>query len=286
MTERGPARRVRRFTVTAVVAATGLLAVGATHASADVRLSFKTGKQVRVVTTPDSQYASGETVWLSCPRKATPLMVGFSGVRAPVATIYANNLVSSRQLGIAIRRAAETSTFRSTALCATGVRVQVRESATKSVSCSAQQLAIGVPIDSGAYQTEPFSSKPDGPRGWRVVGGGAYARAKAICVPASAFRSVTVVSKQATFATGSETTTVAAQCSGGRRPISWGYDAGVLEGNRWGAPGSSIAVNVPFVVASQARGRTGWALTFATPDGRPAASTAPIGVTVTCAIPR
>lgn len=277
---------VSRVMVTgAVTAAASLVGVTATNA-ADVRLSFRTGKPTRVVTTADSQYAAGETVWLACPRAAMPLMVGFEGVQAPVRTIYSNNLVSSRTLGIAISRPAITSTFRSTALCATGVRVQVRESSTKSVSCSATQIAIGVPIDGGGYQTAPVSSKPDGLRGWRVVGGGMYARAKAICVPSSAFRSVAVVSKPAPFAAGAETTTVAAQCRGGRRPVSWGYEAGVLEANRWGAAGASAAVSVPFIVASKAQGRSGWALTFATPDGRPAVGTTSIGISVTCAIPR
>lgn len=269
----------------ALAGAASLSLAAAATAGAAVTLSTTNGRPTQIAgggtATP---YSTAESIWLRCPGSGTPLMLGWSGVQAPIGIVYSNNLQSARTLGLAVRRPLGAGgTLRTTALCASGpVGARTKESSSGSVSCSRGQVAIGVPIDGGPYWTRAIASMPIGTRGWRNTEGG-YARAKAICVAGSAFRSVAVVTRRASLRAGARTATVTAQCRAGTRPVGWGFEAGLLEGNRWDSPDSGVAVAVPFVASAKASGRAGWSLTFATPDGRPAASAAPIALGLTCA---
>lgn len=272
-----------------------LAALVAVPARAAVTLSYVSAPAAKLTgaTSADRQYDSDTIVWLRCRAGAVALMAGWSDARAPVAIIYSHLLAQHRYLGIAVRKPFKTAKVRGGALCAKGVRFSTRtsgysnqpSSAVKRVACKRGQLAIGVPIDGGPYWDTAVASKPDGLRGWTSSQTG-YAAAKVICVSARSFRSAKLVRKAATFKAGKATTTVAAKCAGGRRPISWGFEAGLLEGNTWRSVESTSTMSVPFIAASQPRGRNGWALTFATPDGEAATSTTTVAVHLTCAIPR
>ncbi len=232
-------------------------------------------------------YGSGETVWAGCKSKGTPLMLGWSGVRAPVAIMYSNNLKVANILGFAIRNPLDRSaTVRTKVLCARGaVKAKIKDGTSGRVSCSAGRIAIGVPIDGGPYWTESVYSVPDGTRGWRTSSGKS-GRAKVICVAASAFRSVKVVRKRSQFRVGATETRVTAKCRSGSRPISWGFEAGVQTGNAWNTPATGPTISVPFITSSKSTGKTGWSLVFSTPDGKPATGHTEIGLAITCAKPR
>lgn len=275
----------------AVLAVLALLAL-AVPASAAVRLSYAT-TSVRLVgaSTPDRQYDSDTSMWLRCPGRAVGLMAGWSGVAAPIATIYSNNLAAYGYLGLAVRKPLRSGTFTGRTLCATGVRVTTKDSPPAAnapqtkVSCGRSQLAIGVAVDGGPYWREAVVSKPDGLRGWVNTERG-YARAKVVCVPARAFARPKLVKKTASFKAGAATTTVSATCDGGRRPLGWGYEAGTLPGNVWrSADNSALFMAAAFVAAAKPQGSSGWSLTFATPDGRSATSATPLALHLTCAIP-
>ena len=79
---------------------------------------------------------------------------------------------------------------------------------------------------------------------------------------------------------------MAATCTDGRRPIGWGFEAGTLDGNVWrSVDNSNLFMTAAYVAAAKPQGRSGWALTFATPDGKPAVSSAPVVLHLTCAVP-
>ncbi len=281
-----------RFLLTALAAAALVMSIGAAGVSA-AKVKLVTEKvPSRQITKTDSQYAysTAETVWAECKAGGTPLMLGFSGPRAPVSIIYSNNFNSNHILGMAMRRSLGPSgALKATVLCARGrIKATAKDSATGTVSCSRGYVAIGVPIDGGPYWTGPVTSVPVGVRGWKSDEHSKYARAKVICVGSSAFANVKVITKSASFKTGADTTTVTAGCRKGSRPISWGYESGEMVGNRWQSPdsGPAIAMTVPFVFEAVAKGKSGWSLGFATPDGKPATSAAPLKVAITCAKPR
>lgn len=286
---RTPSHRLpRRARLVTLAAALLLPSLGlSAAATAAVSLASTTARPVRIAGAGAATgYTTAESVWVECGAGATPLMLGWSGTRAAISTIYSNNLVSSRTLGVAVRRPLVGGTFRATALCARGpVAARTKESASGKVSCSASQLAIGVPIDGGPYWTRAVASIPVGTRGWRNDEGG-YARAKVVCVAASAFKDVKVVTARGSLAAGARDGSVSAQCRGGSRPISWGFEVGALPGNTWSSPASSLVVSVPFVASATAKGRAGWSLTFATPDGKPAVAAVPLALAITCAAPR
>lgn len=277
----------RRRALALTLAGATALSLGTAGTASAVTLSTAKARPVQIAGAgPATPYTTAETVWIECPRGGTPLMTGWSGVSAPISIVYSNNLVSSRTLGLGVRRPLEGGTLRATALCAEGpVAARTKESSSGTVSCSNGQLAIGVPIDGGPYWTRAVASMPVGTRGWRNSEGG-YARAKVICVAASAFRAVKTVTKRASLPAGARSATVTARCAGGSRPIGWGFEAGLLDGNRWSSPDSGVSNAVPYVASAKASGRAGWSLTFATPDGRRAAAAAPIVLGVTCAAPR
>lgn len=271
-----------------------LAAFLAAPARAEVTLSFVRGPPVRLLgaQTADREYDADTIAWLRCNGRATPLMAGWSGGLAPVSMIYSHVLESSKQMAIGLRKPFKNVTVRGRLLCATGVRVTAKTSPPvnqavrepQRVSCNRGQLAIGVPLDGGLFGNAPVASKPEGLRGWFNSELG-FARAKVVCVPARSFGSPALVRKAAGFKRGSATTTVTARCSGGRRPISWGYEAGTLEGNIWRSVESSGTMTVPFIAAAYPSGSAGWSLTFATPDGLPATSSTSLALHLTCAKP-
>lgn len=275
--------------VAAAVLLTALAAATAPATAAGVRLSFTPAKPVQLAGANGAatQYVTDQTVWLRCRGGATPLAVGWSGPRAPIAMVYSNQLASSRRLGLAVRRPFSGGALRAQALCASGsaVKATVKEapSGGRSVSCGRGQVAIGVPIDGGPYWAGAVSSRPAGTRGWSVEGFGTYGRAKAICVSARAFPAAQVLTRSARFAAGARMAAVSARCPAGKRAIGWGFEAGAMPGNTWSAAGSSLQMAAPFLAASQPSGTSGWKLTFATPDGAPAAAETQIALHLTCA---
>lgn len=261
------------------------LLAGSAHAK--VELSYVPAKPIKLTgaATPDREYDADGYVWLRCRGRATALMAGWSGARAPIAIIYSHLLEQHRYLGLAVRKPLRNGTIRGRTLCATGLRVKIKDSpdGAGKVACARSQLAIGVPIDGGPYVDRPVYSRPNGARGWVSDEGG---RTKAICVPARSFRAVKRVRRAASFKVGRSATTVAARCPGKRRPISWGFEAGTLEDNAWRSVESSTTITSPFIAASQPKGAAGWALTFATPDGAGARGATRLALHLTCAIPR
>lgn len=267
------------------------LAATATVATAKppkTKLTWTTTKPVKLLGGKQDgyEYNSDQIVWLECRGKATAVMAGWSATGAPVALIYSHLIMENRQMGLAVRRPMNAGRFQGRTLCLSGVKV--KSSLTRdagAVSCAAKQIAIGVPIDSGPYWLEPVSSVPVGARGWVTTGQGKYARSKVVCLPASAFRKVQRIRQTASFPAGKATASVSATCKGGRRPISWGFEAGVLPQNTWESSDSAVAMSVPFISASLPRGKAGWKLTFATPDGATAKTSTPLALHVTCAKP-
>lgn len=272
-----------------------LTAVLAAPAQAEVTLSYVRGPPMRLLgaQTPDREYDADTIAWLRCRGRAVPLMAGWTGGRAPVSMVYSHVLESSKQMAIGLRKPFKTTTVRGRLLCATGVRVTTKTSQAvqravtvpQRVSCARGQLAIGVPLDGGLFARGPVASKPDGLRGW-VNSELGFARAKVVCVPARSFGSAALMRKAATFKPGKATATVTARCSGGRKPISWGYEAGTLDGNVWRSVESAGTMTVPFIAAAYPNGAAGWSLTFATPDGKPATSSTSLALHLTCATPR
>lgn len=278
----------KRSLLAAVALACAALAAPATAATAktpQTTLSWTSAKPVALPGDREYTYASGETVWLECRGKATAVTAGWSGPAAPIALIYSHLIQTNRTLGLAVRRPLTTGRFKARALCVSGAKATTREAAGGTVTCAAKQIAIGVPIDGGPYWTEPVASVPVGTRGWVTTGQGSYGRSKVVCLPAKAFRKVKQVKRTATFPTGKATASVTATCKDGRRPIGWGFEAGVLAANEWTSSQSSASISVPFISASLPQGKSGWRLTFATPDGAPAKTSAPLAIHVTCAVP-
>jgi len=276
----------RRLAVALALVACAGLAV-TTVASAATKLSWKNAKPVTLRGGgSDTTYIADQIVWLECGGKATAVLSGWTGPKAPVAMVYSHLIKTNRNMGLAVRRPMSGGKLRARTLCLTGARVTTREKEGGPVSCAARQIAIGVPID-GFYWTEPVVSKPVGARGWTTEGQGNYSRSKVICAPSKAFRKVQRIRKATTFAAGKATATVRAACKGGRRPISWGFEVGVMEDNGWRSESSGTTMTVPFISASLPQGKAGWKLTFATPDGAPARSGGtPLAIHVTCAVPR
>jgi hypothetical protein len=275
----------RSIATLALVACAGL--GGPAAAGAATELSWTNAKPERLAgTAPGGDaYTSDRIVWLECRGRATAVMTGWSGPKAPVAIIYSHLTQTERTMGLAVRRPVAGGTFRARALCLSGAKVTTREQSSGTVSCAAKQIAIGVPIDSGPYWQEPVSSKPVGARGWVTEGQGTYGRSKVICVPAKALRRVQRVRAAATFRAGSTTAVVTGSCKDGRRPIGWGFEAGTLPDNPWRSSVSAVGMTTPFIAASLPRGKAGWQLTFATPDGAPARTSTPLAVHLTCAVP-
>lgn len=268
----------------ALIACAGMVAASA--AGAATTLTWKQAKAERLAGTgPDGYvYASDRIVWLECGGKATAVMAGWTGPKAPIAMIYSHLVNTNRNMGLAVRRPMAGGRFQGRTLCLKGAKAKAKEVAGASVTCGRKQIALGVPID-GFYWTEPVASKPVGARGWTTTGQGNYSRSKAICVPAKALRKVQRTRKAASFPVGRATATVKASCKGGRRPVSWGFEASTMEQNGWRSAGSSVAMTVPFISAALPQGKAGWRLTFATPDGAPARATTSLAVHVTCAVP-
>ena len=261
---------------------------GATAASAATKLSWKGVKPVTLQggERSDTTYVSDGIVWLPCRGRATAVMVGFTGARVPVSMVYSHLVASDRQMAVAVRRPMAGGKFRARALCLSGARVTTADREGAPVSCAKRRIAIGVPIDA-FYWSEPVVSKPVGARGWTTTGQGASARSKVICVPEKAFRKVKRIKATARFPAGKATATVRATCKGGRRPISWGFEVGTMADNRWSSERSSTSMSTPFVYRSMPRGKAGWRLSFATPDGAPARSGGtPLALHLTCAVPR
>ena len=282
-----PNASLRRLAVALALVVCAGLALS-TAATAATKLTWKKAKAERLIGTgPDGHaYAADQIVWLECKGRATAILSAWTGPKAPIAIVYSHLVKSDRMMGLAVRKPMRSGAFRARTLCLGGARAVNRERSGGTVSCSRRQLAIGVPIDGGPYWTQPVSSRPVGARGWRIDGEGTYGRSKAICVPAKAFRKVARVRRAATFPAGKATATVRAACKGGRRPISWGFEVGALEDNIWRSPVSDTWMTVPFISASMPKGKAGWRLTFATPDGAPARTSTPLALHLTCAVPR
>jgi hypothetical protein len=230
-------------------------------------------------------YSSDQIVWFECRGKATAVMTGWSGPGAPVGLIYSHLIETNRMMALAVRRPMSGGRFKGRALCLSGAKASAEERDSGTVTCAAKQIAIGVPIDNGPYWNEPVASVPVGARGWKTSGQGEYGRSKVVCVPAKAFRKVKRIEQTASFPAGKATASVSATCKDGRRPISWGFEVGVLPQNAWKSSQSAVSMSAPFIKASLPRGKAGWKLTFATPDGAAAKTSAPLAVHVTCAIP-
>lgn len=281
-----PMTTLRRLAAILALAACAVLVVSTT-ASATTKLSWAKAKPILLAggESTGSVYSSGSIVWLECPGKATAVVAGWSGPKAPIAIVYSHLVESNRMMGLAVRTPMSGGKFRGRTLCLSGRRVTTRESENGPVTCARRQIAIGAPIDGGPYWEEPLVAKPIGARGWLNSGQGKYARSKAICVPAKAFRKVQRIRRSATFPVGKATTTVKATCKRGRRPISWGFEAGPLPQNVWTSQLLAAKMAVPLISTSLPTGKAGWRLTFATPDGVGAKTATNLAIHLTCAVP-
>lgn len=278
-----PMRTRSLFTLLASIAICALGLFAATQAgAAKIKLSTVKGDTVKLLGTKDYTYASDNIVWFTCKGNAKAFMVGWSGPNAPVAIIYSHVFNSDGQMALAQRKPMKSGSFKSFARCASGPIAAKAKSAQGTVKCSKKQVAIGVPIDSGPYYQGATYSKPVGTRGWTSNEEG-YGGAKVICASKKAFKRANLVKATTAFKPGARTATVTATCKGGRVPISWGFEAGAMEGNAWASDSASI--KAPLISKSGPRGKNGWSLTFFTPDGKGAAARTQVGIHVTCAKP-
>lgn len=266
-----------------IAAVVSLAALAATPAlAAKVKLSTVKGDTVKLLGTKEYAYASDNTVWFACKGKAKAFMVGWSGPNAPVAIIYSHVFNSDGQMALAQRKPMKSGSFKSFARCASGPIAAKAKSAKGTIKCSKKQVAIGVPIDNGPYYQGAAYSKPVGTRGWTSNDEG-HTGAKVICASKKAFKRANLVKATTTFKPGARTATVSATCKGGQVPISWGFEAGAMEGNAWASDTASI--KAPLISKSRPKGRSGWSLTYFTPDGRGAVERTPVGIHLTCAKP-
>lgn len=286
--------RVRKPTLlhllalSAAVLGAGLVAgFAAIPASAAVKLSLvKTKPETLIGADAETIYSGAKVIWIECPGNSRTLMAGWTNAGAPVHSVFSHGFADTGMLGIGALRPAKTKKIRAIGLCAKGSFAAVaKEVSGSKVTCSARQLALGMPIDGGPILDAPVASVPVGKRAWSTTGQGEYARSKAICVAASAFKKVKLVKRTARFALGKPSTALSATCARGTRPIAWGFEAGTLDQNALTKPGYD-PMSVPFVAAATPKGARGWALTFATPDGAGARTSTSLALHVTCAQPR
>lgn len=283
------------YTVIALACALALVVVPG--AAAKVRVWVATGQQQAITGSPPGSqdtYHTADGTSMECARNGVPLAAGWSDIKAPMGSVYFNGTPNIRWAGLQVRAGRENVKYRMRAVCATGVGKVVarsapsagRDSVASRVSCPSGRLALGWPIVSGPYWRQAVSSIPVGRRGWLNTEGG-YARAEVLCVRASAFKNVRTVTRNATFAAGTSTADIKADCRRGTRPISWGYEAALMEANGWVSPDNrELTLRVPFVSAALPSGSRGWSLRFRTPDGQPAVAPAKVGIAVVCATPR
>lgn len=218
-----------------------------------------------------------------CPNGAVPLTVGWKGAGLFVARIDVNLRIRG-YFDLDGRDTWIAASTRGVARCARGpVKVSIKKrSGAGTVSCGAR-LALGVPFtSSGPFQDGAGSSAPVGIRRWRSTM--AESDTQALCVTRSAFRSVKIVKRSATFAAGALTATVTTACPRKHTAISWGVDLPAMEGNAYSPSGITNRRTAPWVSTSAPRG-SGWTVTFRTADALPAAAAATLTTHVTCAVP-
>lgn len=182
-----------------------------------------------------------------------------------------------------------TGKMRPIAICASGpVKRTIKRSKSGTVRCGSGKLTLGLAAPNGSpFQTAAAVAKPNS-SATRFENnlGDDDKEAAAICVGKSAFKSVKVAKKSTTFKVGSETATVNVTCPGKRRPISWGYEAAVMEQNTYRESGITNVRTTAFPSISQPRGSRGWQMRFQTADLEGAKTDAKVTAYVTCAIPR
>lgn len=222
-----------------------------------------------------------------CRSNAVVLAAGWRGAGGFVGSARVQLMREVSLLSLDVRQSMVTGALRPLAVCARGpVRAQVKRSTSGTVRCGAGRIALGVAAPPGTpFQNAAAFSKPSGRAAW-TSNLGDQGAVEAVCVAASAFRSVTTVRKAATFATGAQTATVAATCPAGRRAIGWGYEAAVMEQNIYRQRGITNTRDTAFASRSEPRGARGWRVEFRTPDGQGAKTPAAVTAYVTCAIPR
>ncbi len=269
------------------LAAVAVLAASlAAAAPAAVKLSVVKSKPSAVAAgNEESVFTFEGYEWVECRGSDRALTIGWTDVRAPMALLYSHTWDSDGNLGLGLTRPAKATRVRGVVVCAKGGFKASSESASGTVKCAANQLALGIPIDGGPLLSSPVASVPAGKRAWRTSGQGDSARAKAICVAASAFKQVKLVKRTASFKQGAATAVVKASCAAGARPISWGFEAGTLPSNEFRRPGSTEGMTVPYVASSLPSGGRGWALSFRTPDGAAAKTSAALALHLVCAKP-
>lgn len=279
---------LRMLAVSAAVFGASLVAgSAAVPASAAVKLSLvKTKPETLIGADAEAIYSGAEVIWIECPGSSRTLMAGWTNAGAPIHSVFSHGFEGTGMLGIGALRPAKTKKIRAIGLCAKGSFAAVaKEVSGPKVTCSARQLALGMPIDGGPFLDAPVASVPVGKRAWSTTGQGEYARSKALCVAASAFKQVKLVKRTAKFALGKRSTALRASCARGSQPIAWGFEAGTLDQNALTKPGYD-PMSVPFIAAATPKGARGWSLTFATPDGAAARSSTSLALHITCAQPR
>jgi hypothetical protein len=220
-------------------------------------------------------------------QSGTPIAAGWTDAGVLIHSIDDQYDSVNDYLEISPRLPMKTATIRPWAICAKGaVKATVKTAKGKGPVNCGSKLAIGMPLSS----TWPYNderavvSKPVGKHKWSTDA--PFSDTRAVCVAASAFGKVKAIKRTASFAAGRTSAKVSATCPGARRPIAWGYSAPLMTGNTWESSESDSALAVPFVSGSAPKGKQGWSLVFRTPDAKPAAAAAQVGIHLTCAVPK
>lgn len=279
-----------RIALTFLIAA---LALPAVADAAKVKLSKRTGTSVEAKAPSgfDGQYvtSANDDPTAFCRNKRKMLTAGWGGAGGFVGRIdvSADNVVGDfMRLD---QRVTLTGKLRPLAICASGpVKRSIKRSKSGTVRCGSGKLTLGLAAPNGSpFQTAAAVAKPNSSAtSFENNLGDDDKEAAAICVGKSAFRSVKVSKKSARFKVGSQTATVNVTCAGKRRPISWGYEADVMEQNTYRESGITNVRTTAFPSVSQPRGSRGWQVKFQTADLQGAKTAAQVTAYVTCAIPR
>ncbi len=257
--------------------------------AAKPKVSLVKARAVTVIPIEINRFAYTDRVYLNCRGNSTPLMVGWSSPSGTVGAVSPYTYGAKSSLQVMMVAPAHKGKFKASVACLNrNLYTKTKKGSTSPgevsrVSCSKRQVAIGMPVNNAPYYTENVFSRPVGSRGWEA-NDGYYSSASVFCVAKKSMRAIKTVKSSVPFKAGTATTKVSARCKGGRVPISWGFESDHMPKNE--QLGASLMVSAPLISQSKRQGRTGWSLTFFTPDGKPAVEQGRVAIHLTCAKPR
>lgn len=275
--------RLTRLAVPAALAAAGLAIATSATGTAAAATTIVTAKPVTLAAAPATSADLFQLVWpkssAHCPRGAEPLAAGWSGPGAYVGEID----VLTGTTGVwsyELRRSVPAAPSRTAALCIRGAGRVTARTAKATVSCG-RDIAVGLPVYYGSPSHGAGGSHPTGISKWRTDAGDHF-KAKALCIPRRAFRSVRTAQAAGAVAAGAVTGRVTVTCPARHRAIGWGYRVAAIPGYQ---PPADVSRTSPYVSASHPAGARAWRVQFTTPDGSRATGRTPVRAYAVCAVP-